>query len=99
MKKTLLQIWNYARHNMFTSCVIAAFVWLIFFDQHSILAIHLLNNQADDMRKEIEDFQEMVERYKQDIEEVSGNDEQMEHFAREQMHMKKENEDVFIIED
>jgi len=99
MKMTILRIWHYARTHVFSTCVMLAFVWLIFFDQHSILAIHQLNNQADDMRKEIEDFQEMVERYKQDIQEVSGNDEQMEHFAREQLHMKKANEDVFIIEE
>lgn len=99
MKTIILRLWHYARRNVFNTCVIAAFIWFIFFDQHSILAIHLLNRQAADMRQEIEDFKEMVERYRQDIEEVSGDEEQMEHFAREQLHMKKSNEDVFLIEE
>jgi len=99
MKYKLLKIWHYIRSHVFTSCVIAAFVWLIFFDQHSILAIHNLNSQAKDMRKEIDDFKEMVEMYKQDIEVVSGDASHMEHFAREKLHMKKPNEDIFLVED
>lgn len=51
------------------------------------------------MRQEIDEFKAMVETYKQDIEVVSGDAEQMEHFAREKLHMKKPNEDVFLIED
>ncbi|MDO4497065.1 MAG: septum formation initiator family protein [Bacteroidales bacterium] len=99
MKQKFLTLIKFIRTHVFTSCVIAGFAWLIFFDQHSILAIHRLNVQAKEMRKEIDDFQKMVEKYKGDIEEVSGDAEQMEHFAREQLHMKKANEDVFLIDD
>lgn len=98
MKRTFAFAVNYIRNHFFSSLVVLALCWLVFFDGHSVLAIHRLNSQADDMRKEIQEFRDMVEGYKEDIERVSGDSEQMEHFAREQLHMKKPNEDVFLIE-
>lgn len=99
LKEKLISGLNYARRHIFGSCVVAAIVWLGFLSEHSVMSILQLNHQKAVMQRQISDFRESIERYEESIDEVSGDRDEMEHYAREKLMMKKPNEDVYLIDE
>ena len=83
--------------NIFVLIFIPFLIWMLFFDENSY-SVHRKFN------KEIKDLESTVSYYKTKIAEDKAtirklNDSlQLERFAREQYLMKKENEDIYIIE-
>lgn len=72
-------------------------IWMFFFDTNSFLIhnelnddIKVLQNNADFYQKEIDGDKEFIKRMEDSNE--------MEKFARERYFLKKENEDIFLIE-
>ncbi len=72
-------------------------VWMVFFDENSFLnhrefnkEIKKLNNEKDYYKKEINQDKELINKLK--------DKEELEKFAREEYKMKKENEEIYIIE-
>ena len=98
-KETVTNIFNYARHHVFGTCVVGAIIWLAFLSEHSMWSIHKLNRQKAQMQDQITKFRESIEKYEESIDEVSGDNDEMEHFAREKLLMKRPNEDIYLIED
>lgn len=72
-------------------------VWMLFFDTNSYLIHRELNNEIDGLRENTEYYQEEIEHDKSFIEKMEDSVE-MERFAREKYYLKKENEDIYIIE-
>ncbi len=72
-------------------------VWMLFFDANSWLIHRELNADMDDLQDEKEYYQKEIEKDKKAIKELS-TDEGIEKIAREKYYMKKENEDIYIIE-
>ena len=77
--------------------LISFIVWMLFFDENSYLIHRELNNEIEKLelstkyyKKEIEKDQKMLTDLK--------NPKSLEKFARETYKMKKENEDIFIVE-
>ncbi|KUK77171.1 MAG: hypothetical protein XD92_0900, partial [Proteiniphilum acetatigenes] len=54
--------------------------------------------QIRDLESQIEYYQKLTESDREKLHELRSNDEDLEKFARENYLMKKENEDVFIVE-
>ena len=83
--------------NRYVIILIVFTVWMFFFDENSYL-IH------KEFNKEINELETAIDYYKKEIKEdkkVIKNLEdslQLERFAREKYLMKKENEDLYIIE-
>ena len=72
-------------------------VWMLFFDENSILnhmefnkEIKKLNNEKKYYNSEIQKDTELIEKLE--------NKEELEKFAREEYNMKKENEEIYLIE-
>lgn len=79
--------------------IIAFFVvWMVFFDANSLLVHHELNTEIKDLENNRDYFQKEISKDKEFIEKLN-DDEQLEKFARETYYLKKENEEIFIIED
>lgn len=78
--------------------VLTAFViWMVFFDTNSAL-IHLeLRGEIDKLEKEKEFLKQEIEKDKKALEKLSTKD-GLEKYAREKFYMKKENEEVYLIE-
>ncbi|WP_340202511.1 FtsB family cell division protein [Ascidiimonas sp. W6] len=73
-------------------------VWMLFFDTNSILFHHELNQEIKKLEKQKEHLQKEIESDKKVIKKLNeaGG---LEKFAREEYYLKKENEDIYIIED
>ena len=70
---------------------------MVFFDSNSSL-VHLeLNEQISDLNKETEYFKYEIKKDKQELLKIKS-DSGLEKYAREKLFMKRDNEDIFIIE-
>lgn len=72
-------------------------IWIALFDKYSFVDKLQLCSKIKQLEKEIGYYQEKIEEDKRKKEELLGNRDKLEKFAREQYLMKKENEDIFII--
>jgi hypothetical protein len=73
--------------------------WLIFFDNFNLLDRIKAIHAKQKLIKEKAYFEEKIKEDKQKLKELQTNRENLEKFAREQYLMKKENEDIFIVEE
>ena len=68
-------------------------VWMLFFDENSYLTHREFNKEIDKLNSEKEYYNEKIKHDKALIEKLK-NKEELEKFAREEYHMKKDNEDI-----
>lgn len=73
-------------------------VMLFFLSDSSITKRIKFDTQIKDLESQIEFYHQQTETDKQKLNELQSNNDDLEKFARENYLMKKENEDVFIIE-
>ena len=71
---------------------------MVFFDQNNLVDQFRLRNQVKNLKREKTYYLEEMEKAKQEYEELFTNDESLEKFAREKYLMKRDNEDIFVIE-
>lgn len=71
---------------------------LFLFSDSSIQKRYRYEKQIQELKEQIEFYRHQSEIDKQRLHELQSNKENLEKFARENYLMKKENEDVFIIE-
>lgn len=83
--------------NIFVIALIVFSVWMLFFDANSWFFHHELNSDIEDLENEREYYKEEIEKDKKAIKELSTED-GVEKLAREKYYMKKDNEDIYIIE-
>jgi cell division protein DivIC len=72
-------------------------VWMTFLDNYSYFDHQMLNKEMDELKENKKYYQEEIKKDSKSIKELQ-NSEQIEKFAREKYYMKKENEDIYIIE-
>ncbi|GAA4238899.1 hypothetical protein GCM10022291_31130 [Postechiella marina] len=83
--------------NVFILTLIAFTVWMLFFDNNSWFIHNELNNEIDALKTEKEYYKKEIEKDNKAIKKLSTKD-GLEKFAREEYYMKRENEEIFIIE-
>lgn len=83
--------------NFYVIILVIFIIWMLFFDANSWLIHRELNNDMKDLENEKEYYQKEIEKDKKAIKELS-TDEGIEKLAREKYYMKKDNEDIYIIE-
>ncbi|WP_316932506.1 MULTISPECIES: septum formation initiator family protein [Altibacter] len=72
-------------------------VWMLFFDTNSFLIHKELNDDIDALEENKEFYQNEINTDKAFIEKMQDSNE-IEKFGREKYYLKKENEDIFLIE-
>ena len=72
-------------------------LWMLFIDSNSLLIHRELNEDISDLEDEKEYYKNEIEKDNKAINELS-TDEGVEKLAREKYYMKKDNEDIYIIE-
>ena len=75
----------------------AFMVWMTFLDTNSLLIHAELNREIKKLKNKRNALSEEILKDKSLIEKLDNVD-SLEHFAREEYNLKKENEDIFIIE-
>lgn len=72
-------------------------VWMLFFDENSFLNHREFNKEINKLKSEQEYLNNEIKQDKELINKLK-NKEELEKFAREEYHMKKENEEIYLIE-
>ena len=72
-------------------------VWMLFLDNYSYMDQRPINNQIDELQDNKKYYQDEIRKDNQSVK-LLKNQDQVEKYAREKCHMKKDSEDVFIIE-
>ncbi|WP_142783771.1 FtsB family cell division protein [Changchengzhania lutea] len=83
--------------NWFVIILIFFAVWMIFFDANSWFIHNELNQDVEALEAEKEYYKREIEKDNRAIKKLS-TEEGLEKFAREEYFMKRENEEIFIIE-
>ncbi|MFK5958544.1 MAG: septum formation initiator family protein [Lutibacter sp.] len=72
-------------------------IWMFFFDENSLLNHLEFNKEINKLNSKKEYYQREIKQDKELIKKLEDKEE-LEKFAREQYHMKKENEEIYLIE-
>ena len=80
--------------NKYTFVGLLFVIWIALFDKYSFIDRLQLRSKINQLENEQKYYREKIEEDKQ---ELLGNRDNLEKFAREQYLMKRENEDIFII--
>lgn len=83
--------------NWFVIILIVFSVWMLFFDANSWFIHNELNNDIEALEDEKEYYKREIEKDNKAIKKLS-TEEGLEKFAREEYYMKRDNEEIFIIE-
>lgn len=89
--------WFRILSNKYLLLLLAFGVWMLFFDSNSWLVHHELNKEINELKSNKTYYEKEIKDDRGIIEQLS-NDEGLERYAREKYFMKRQNEDVFIIE-
>lgn len=71
--------------------------WMLFLDNYSYFDHRILNKEIDELEVNKEYYKEEIRKDQQSIK-LLKNPEQIEKYAREKYYMKKDSEDIYIIE-
>jgi len=74
------------------------FVWIAFIDSNDLISRFKMGAKLRSLQNEKEYYQEKISEVEKDRAELTTNKELLEKFAREKYLMKKETEDIFVIE-
>src|SRR5690606_6672847 len=83
--------------NIFILIILIFIVCMFFFDANSWLIQNELNSDIEELETEKEFYKNEIIKDREAIKELS-TEEGLEKLAREKYYMKKDNEDIFIIE-
>ncbi len=72
-------------------------IWMIFLDNYSYFDHRFLDNQINALEDNKEYYQQEIKKDQENIKNLK-NPEQIEKYAREKYYMKKDNEDIYLIE-
>jgi len=83
--------------NKYVIVLVLFVVWMLFFDENSYMNHHELNEEIDKLENANDYYKKQIEADKKIIDNLNDPD-SLEKYAREEYKMKKENEDIYIIE-
>lgn len=83
--------------NKYVIVLVIFIIWMFFFDENSFLNHLEFNKEIKKLNTEKEYYQKEIKQDKELIKKLDDKEE-LEKFAREEYHMKKENEEIYLIE-
>ena len=84
--------------NKFLLTGIGFLAWMIFFDQNNWTAQDTRKKELSATEQNIAYLNEQIKDQEKKYKELTSNPEVLEQYARERYRMKKDNEDVYIVE-
>ena len=72
-------------------------VWMLFLDNYSYFDHQVLNNEIEELEDNAEYYKEEIKKDKEHIKQLK-NPAEIEKYAREKYYMKKDSEDIYIVE-
>lgn len=83
--------------NKYVVSIIVFLVWMTFFDRNDFISQYSYKQELNKLKVDKEYYLKQVEENKESIFELMSDPANLEKFAREKYHMKKDDEDVFLI--
>lgn len=83
--------------NLYILISVVFFIWIFFIDSNSILVNIKLNKEISELKDRKDILENQIQMDKKIISNLQNPD-SLEKYAREKLFMKKENEEIFIIE-
>ncbi len=83
--------------NLYILISVVFFIWIFFIDSNSILVNIKLNKEISELKERKDILENQIQIDKKIISNLQNPD-SLEKYAREKLYMKKENEEIFIIE-
>ena len=77
--------------------IILFIIWMIFFDSNSLLVHNDLNNDINKLNEQKSYYNSEIDKDKKELNMIQ-TDTGLEKYARGKLYMKKDNEDIFIIQ-
>jgi cell division protein DivIC len=85
--------------NFYIVTTIAFLLWMLLLDSNNLISRFQLSSKLSSLENEKEYYQEKIKDVEKDRDELFGDRESLEKFAREKYLMKKESEDIYIIQE
>lgn len=83
--------------NMYFIIIMLFIIWMLFFDSNSWLVHRELNKKVSKLENKKDFYKEGIQKDKEELMKMK-TDTGLEEYAREKLFMKKEDEEIFIIE-
>jgi cell division protein DivIC len=74
-------------------------VWVIFIDASSLISQYSGNQKLFELKRERRYYQKEIRKTKAELKELFADEKSLEKFAREHYYMKKDSEDVWLVQD
>ena len=71
--------------------------WMLLLDSNNLISRFQLSSKLGALENEKEYYEEKIKEVEKDHDELFGDQESLEKFAREKYLMKKESEDIYIV--
>ena len=84
--------------NRYWLAITAFAVWVIFFDESNLFIQRQRTRELNDLNKKIEYYKNQVSQTRQELKDLQNDPVILEKYAREKYFMKRDNEDVYIID-
>ena len=88
-----------AFRNFYIVTILSFLVWMTFLDSNDFISRFKMGAKLRSLENEKEYYQEKISEVEKDRQELMTNKELLEKFAREKYLMKKETEDIFIVQE
>lgn len=75
----------------------AFIAWIIFFDRNDLLTQMQRNRELNDLQVSRQHYTDQIKDVRKELDQLTTNPEVLEKYARERYHMKKDNEELFLI--
>ncbi len=85
--------------NKYVGAALVFAVWMLFFDQRDYFFVHNLKEHRKELERKKKYYQEQIDKAKKDLIDLQNNPAAIEKYAREHYLMKKDDEDIFLMED
>ena len=83
--------------NLYILISVVFFIWIFFIDSNSILVNIKLNKEISELKERKDILENQIQMDKKIISNLQNLD-SLEKYARQKLYMKKDNEEIFIIE-
>lgn len=83
--------------NKYVWVLLSFLIWMVFLDNYSYFGHRVLDKQIDELEDNKKYYQEEIKKDQEKIKSLNNPD-QTEKYAREKYFMKKDSEDIYIIE-
>lgn len=84
--------------NKYTATLMLFLVWMTFFDQNDWMSQRETRKQLEETKEHIRFLTEQTAQLEKDYQLLKNDPSRLEQYAREHYRMKKDNEDLYVIE-